>query len=155
MEHRPFGLIRAFSWWRPDATVLAYPLPLPDRERHADGELASARRGDDEEDFSHLAEYQAGDTPRQIAWSMLARRDVLASKRFVSQPRGHAVHELAWQDYPAALDVETRLSRLCWRLLQCEKAGQHYRVQLPDTVEPQAGQRERALAALANCSLPS
>jgi hypothetical protein len=52
---------------------------------------------------------------------MLARRDVLASKRFASQPRGQAVHELAWQDYPAALDVESRLSRLCWRLLQCEK----------------------------------
>ncbi|WP_255496666.1 DUF58 domain-containing protein [Aquitalea sp. LB_tupeE] len=154
----PLGLIRAFSWWRPDATVLAYPHPLPDRVRHADGLQAGKGRsgGEDEEDFSHLAEYQVGDTPRQIAWSLLARRDVLASKRFVSQPRGTAVHELAWQDYPAALDGETRLSRLCWRLLQCEKAGQRYRVRLPDTViEPQAGQRERALAALANCSLPS
>ena len=154
----PFGLIRAFAWWRPDATVLAYPHPLPDRVRHADGLQAGTgrSRGDDEEDFSHLGEYQAGDTPRQIAWSVLARRDVLASKRFVSQPRGHAVHELSWQDYPAALDVETKLSRLCWRLLQCEKAGQRYRVRLPDSViEPQAGQRERALAALANWSPPS
>jgi hypothetical protein len=81
---------------------------------------------------------------------VLARRDVLASKRFASQPRGQAVHQLAWQDYPATLDVESRLSRLCWRVLQCEKAGQHYRLQLPGyKVEPQPGQRERALAALA------
>ncbi|WP_240902581.1 DUF58 domain-containing protein [Aquitalea denitrificans] len=153
----PFGLIRAFSWWRPDASLLAYPLPLPDRE-HQDCHHENGRgrnRGDDEEDFSHLGEYRQGDTPRQIAWSVLARRDVLASKRFASQPRGQALHQLAWQDYPATLDVESRLSRLCWRVLQCEKAGQHYRLHLPGCmVEPWPGQREQALAALAEFRLP-
>lgn len=153
----PFGLIRAFSWWRPDASLMAFPLPLPDRE-HQDrrNESGCARHlGDDEEDFSHLGEYRPGDTPRQIAWSVLARRDVLASKRFANQPRGQALHQLAWQDYPATLDVESRLSRLCWRVLQCEKTGQHYRLQLPGyKVEPQPGQREQALAALAEFRLP-
>jgi uncharacterized protein (DUF58 family) len=153
----PFGLIRAFSWWRPDASLMAFPLPLPDRE-HQDRRHESGRGrhlGDDEEDFSHLGEYRQGDTPRQIAWSVLARRDVLASKRFASQPRGQALHQLAWQDYPATLDVESRLSRLCWRVLQCEKAGQHYRLQLPGSVvESQPGQRELALAALAEFRLP-
>lgn len=157
----PFGLIRAFAWWRPDASVLAYPLPLPDREHHDQRYEAGRGRylghiGDDEDDFSHLGEYRQGDTPRQIAWSVLARRDVLASKRFASQPRGQALHQLAWQDYPALLDVESRLSRLCWRVLQCEKAGQHYRLQLPGCiVEPQPGQRELALAALAEFRLPT
>lgn len=154
----PFGLIRAFAWWRPDASLLAYPLPLPDRE-HQDCHHENGRgrnHGDDEEDFSHLGEYRQGDTPRQIAWSVLARRDVLASKRFASQPRGQALHQLAWQDYPALLDLESRLSRLCWRVLQCEKAGQHYRLQLPGrVVEPQPGQRELALAALAEFRLPT
>lgn len=157
----PFGLIRAFAWWRPDGSVLAYPLPLPDRA-HQDHRYEAGRGryvghvGDDEDDFSHLGEYRQGDTPRQIAWSVLARRDVLASKRFASQPRGQALHQLAWQDYPALLDVESRLSRLCWRVLQCEKAGQHYRLQLPGSVvEPQPGQREQALAALAEFRLPA
>lgn len=153
----PFGLIRAFSWWRPDASLMAFPLPLPDLE-HQDHRHESGRgrhHGDDEEDFSHLGEYRQGDTPRQIAWSVLARRDVLASKRFASQSRAQALHQLAWQDYPATLDVESRLSRLCWRVLQCEKNGQHYRLQLPGyIVEAQPGQREQALAVLAEFRLP-
>ncbi|RQO76886.1 hypothetical protein DBR44_04225 [Aquitalea sp. FJL05] len=154
----PFGLMRAFAWLRPDGHVLAYPLPMPDRERNdLHSEQGSGRQsGDDEEDFSHLAEYRQGDTPRQIAWSVLARRDVLVSKRFASQPRGQSIRQLAWQDYPAAVDMESRLSRLCWRVQQCEKAGQHYRLHLPGVViEPQPQQRELALAALAEFKRPS
>lgn len=154
----PFGLMRAFAWLRPAGHLLAFPLPLPDRERddgrHAPG--SGRQRAEDEEDFSHLTEYRQGDTPRQIAWSVLARRDVLVSKRFASQPHGRSVQQLAWQDYPATVDVESRLSRLCWRILQCEKAGRRYRLQLPGLlIEPQAGQRELALTALAEFQPPA
>jgi len=154
----PFGLIRAFAWMRPDGQVLAYPLPLADRERNdlKGGHGRGREAGEDEEDFSHLAEYRQGDTARQLAWSVLARRDMLVSKRFASQPKGLSIRQLAWQDYPATVDVESRLSRLCWRIQQCEKAGQQYRLQLPGVlIEPQPRQRELALAALAGFQQPS
>ncbi len=149
----PFGLIRAFAYVRLDGALLAYPVPLADRDRndHQEGrEPSAAPRPTERDEFSHLSEYQQGDTPRQIAWTVLARRDVLVSKRFAGEPAGAGLRVIAWQDYPAGVDVESRLSRLCWRVLQCERSGQSYCLLLPGArIDPRPFQKEAALSALA------
>ncbi|MGC0152469.1 DUF58 domain-containing protein [Chromobacterium vaccinii] len=147
----PFGLIRAWAVPRLRARLLVYPAPLPDAARGRsggdDGSGGAARPGGD--DFSHLDSYRHGDTPRQIAWKVLARRDVLASKRFVGDSGAEELL-LDWRDYGREPDVERRLSRLAWRVEECERRRRRYRLLLPDgEIGPQPRQREQALAALA------
>lgn len=147
----PFGLIRAWAVLRLEASLLVYPAPLPDAARGlsegGDGEGGASRPAGD--DFSHLDAYRHGDTPRQIAWKVLAQRDALASKRFVGEA-GSAMRLIRWEDYAKEADVERRLSRMAWRVEQCERLRQPYRLcLLDDEVGPQPRQRERALAALA------
>jgi uncharacterized protein (DUF58 family) len=147
----PFGLIRAFAYVRLREQVLVYPAPQRDALDHgrgASGEGA-ARLVEGDDEFSHLAAYRDGDTPRQIAWKVLARRDVLASKRFAGAAAG-ACRLLDWYDYPPSEGVESRLSWLAWHVLECEREHQCYRLRLPGIeVGPQPHQREHALAALA------
>ncbi|ATP29959.1 hypothetical protein CR207_17115 [Chromobacterium violaceum] len=147
----PFGLVRAWAVLKLRARVLAYPAPLPDaaRGRHdaETGRGGGERAGD--EDFSHLDAYRYGDAPQQIAWKVMARRDLLASKRF-SAEAGAPLLRLGWDDYIGESDPERRLSRLAWRVEQCERRRLRYRLCLPDgEIGPQPGQRERALGALA------
>lgn len=147
----PFGLIRAFAYVRLREHVLVYPAPQRDVLLHRQGAQgegeAVSTAGDDE--FSHLAAYRDGDTPRQIAWKVLARRDVLASKRF-SSTATTGCRVLDWHDYPSAEGTEPRLSWLAWRVLECERERQCYRLRLPGTeIGPQPHQRAQALAALA------
>lgn len=147
----PFGLIRAFAYVRLREHVLVYPAPLRDALHHGQGVSGEGERvlpaGDDE--FSHLAAYRDGDTPRQIAWKVLARRDVLVTKQFTGAT-ADACRLLDWHDYPSGQSIESRLSWLAWRVLECERERQCYRLCLPGIeVGPQPHQRERALAALA------
>lgn len=153
----PFGLIRAFAYVRLREEALVYPAPQRDVLRYGqgvygEGEVVSTA-GDDE--FSHLAAYRDGDTPRQIAWKVLARRDVLASKRFAGAAKG-ACLVLDWHDYPPGEGTESRLSCLAWRVLECEREHQSFRLRLPGSeIGPQPHQREHALAALARFGAPS
>ncbi|WP_434633336.1 DUF58 domain-containing protein [Chromobacterium sp. CV08] len=147
----PFGLIRAWAVPRLRARLLVYPAPLPDAMRGRSGgdggSGGAARSGGD--DFSHLDSYRHGDAPRQIAWKVLARRDVLASKRFVGDGGAEELL-LDWRDYGREPDIEWRLSRLAWRVEECEQRRRRYRLLLPDgEIGPQPRQREQALSALA------
>ena len=148
----PFGLMRASAWVRLPGEVLVWPLPQPDRahqerQSHQPGRLDQLG---DEDDFSHLKEYRRGDPPRQIVWSVLARRDLLVSKHFASSGQDEGLRYLSWQDYPAGVEAESRLSRLCWRILQCDKRGQRYCLSLPgQEITPQPRQTVLALNALA------
>ncbi|MBI3144269.1 MAG: DUF58 domain-containing protein [Pseudogulbenkiania sp.] len=147
----PFGLIRAFAYVRLREHVLVYPAPLRDGLRHGQGASGEGEAvlpaGEDE--FSHLAAYRDGDTSRQIAWKVLARRDVLASKQFTGATAA-GCRLLDWHDYPPGQGVESRLSWLAWRVLECERERCCYRLRLPGVeVGPQPHQRERALALLA------
>ncbi|OHX12985.1 DUF58 domain-containing protein [Chromobacterium sphagni] len=147
----PFGLIRAWAVLRLQSRLLVYPALLPDAARGGSegdgGSGGRSRPGGD--DFSHLDAYRHGDTPRQIAWKVLARRDVLTSKRFASESGGDLTL-IRWSDYGAEADAERRLSRMAWRVEQCERRQQRYRLSLPDDeIGPQPRQREQALSALA------
>ena len=155
METRfPLGLLRAWSYIQPDMRCIVYPkpdeamLPLPEASAGT-GEKRVAGGGND--DFSGLRSYQAGDSPRHIHWKAAARGQGLQTKVF----SGRAAAELwlDWDQMPAHIDTEMRLSRLTRWVLAADQDGLRYGLRLPGIeLEPDAGETHR-LACLRELAL--
>src|SRR5688572_3311756 len=128
----PLGLFRAWSYVEPDARCLVYPRPersqLPPYSGEAvAGTLHAPMPGND--DFAGLRSYQRSDSPRHVAWKVVARTDELLTKQFI----GEAAAEL-WLDarlLPAGLGLEQRLSRLAGWVLAAQRGGAQYGLRLP------------------------
>jgi uncharacterized protein (DUF58 family) len=128
----PLGLFRCWSYVVPDAAVIVYPrpddAPLPLPKVHVGrGEAASAEAGTD--DYAGLRQYQPGDSPRHIAWKAVEREGALLTKQFSG--RGLVELTLDWDDLPASLDVEQKLSRLARWVLAAHEANVAYALRLP------------------------
>ncbi len=142
----PLGLFRAWSYFEPDSTCIVYPRPerspLPPVAPQAQqGTLRAIAHGVD--DFSGLRAYHRSDSPRHVAWKTYARSGELLTKQF----SGEAAAELwlDWAQLPAALDPETRLSRLTGWVLDAERQGVRYGLRLPaQEVAPARGDAHRA-----------
>jgi uncharacterized protein (DUF58 family) len=150
----PVGLLRAWSYIQPDMRCLVYPkpddgiLPLPE-PAGGSGEKRVAGGGSD--DFAGLRPYQAGDSPRHINWKAAARGQGLQTKVF----SGRAAAELwlDWNQLPANLDVESKLSRLTRWVLSADRDGLRYGLRLPGLeCAPDAGEPHR-LACLRELAL--
>ena len=80
----PLGLVRAWSVFIPALSCTVYPAPernappLPDSLSTTGGGEPCAHPG--HEDFSGLRNYQSADSPRHIAWKVLARGGPLLTK---------------------------------------------------------------------------
>ncbi|CAH1745291.1 DUF58 domain-containing protein [Thauera humireducens] len=129
----PLGLIRAWTVFVPDMPCVVYPAPEgappplpPEGEAEGRGRAAS-RPGDD--DFAGLRAHQRADSPRHIAWKVLARGGPLLTKQFSGEAGGDL--SLDWAQLPAQLDTEARLSRLTAWLLAAERSGRRYALRLP------------------------
>ena len=148
----PLGLLRAWSLVDLDSWCLAWPRPLPGHEWPAyggDDEDTSDRQRQGSEDFDGLRAYVAGDSLRLVDWKSLARGRGLNTKLFTDPVAGQL-----WLDYDAmpGLDMETRLGRLCYWILEADRGGALYGLRLPDSeLAPDTGpaQREEALNRLA------
>jgi uncharacterized protein (DUF58 family) len=150
----PLGLWRAWGYWQPPMRCLVYPAPeanppaLPAGAWQAGEDGAS---GMGQENFSGVREYQVGDSPRHIAWKVVARlEERLATKAF--EGGGRRELWLRWQDTPARLGTEARLSRLTAWVLQADAMGLEYGLELPSRREAGArgpAHREACLRALA------
>ena len=130
----PLGLFTAWSYWRPAARALVYPRPedgapsLP-----LGGGSGSSLRAAGHDDFAGVRNYQAGDSPRQLAWRQIARLDpsiggALVSKHFEGGGGDELV--LDFDALPATLDVELRLSRLTRWVLEAESRALPYAFRL-------------------------
>lgn len=134
----PLGLIRAWSVFIPELTGLVYPAPeidppaLPSRSAGDARGQHSPHDGDD--DFAGLRAYQASDSPRHLAWKVLARGGPLMTKQFSALEGGDLT--LEWATLPASMNDEKRLSRLTSWLLMAERSGQRYALQLPGSYFP-------------------
>jgi uncharacterized protein (DUF58 family) len=149
----PLGLFRAWSYVQFDQSAIVYPSPDGSRlELHAAGETGATHRPsprDGSDDFAGLRAWQPGDSPRQVAWKLAARADILATKRFSDSAGGSVV--LDWDRLPA-LDVEARLAQLARWVLDAEQAKLHYGLRIPGAeIAPGNGapHRQRCLEALA------
>jgi len=149
----PLGLMRAWSYVQPDTRALVYPRPdlaplLPEHSDSDTGDAISAGAGTD--DFAGLRPYHASDSPRHIAWKASARSELLLTKLFA----GRAASELwfDWDQLPAGMHTEARLSRLARWVMLAEERGLRYGLKLPG-VEVPLGEgfphRERCLKELA------
>jgi uncharacterized protein (DUF58 family) len=150
----PVGLLRAWSYIQPDMRCLVYPkpgdgrLPLPE-PAGGTGEKRVAGGGSD--DFAGLRAYQTGDSPRHIDWKAAARGQGLQTKVF----SGRAAAELwlDWNQLPANLNPESRLSRLTRWVLLADQDGLRYGLRLPGLeLAPDAGESHR-LACLRELAL--
>lgn len=148
----PLGLFEAWAHLVPDSCCLVYPnpecevrRPLPRAEA---GDSIARAFGND--DFAGLRSYQRGDAMRHVAWKAVARGHPLMTKQF----NGNADSSvwLDWNELPAGMDTEARLSRLARWVLDAGTGQKHFGLRLPGkTVAPATGaaQQERCLSALA------
>ncbi len=155
----PLGLFRAWSYVEFDHAAIIYPRPgETPLEFIAAGETGAAARPsprEDGEDFAGLRAWQPGDSPRKMAWKVVARSDVLATKRFNDVDGGPVL--LDW-DSLAGLDSEARLSQLARWVLDAEQANLRYGLRIPGVeIAPGNGapHRQHCLEALALFGLPA
>jgi uncharacterized protein (DUF58 family) len=132
----PLGLLRAWSYWKPDAAVLVYPQP----EQHAPPLPISQEASPEgngqlghEDDFAGIRAYQAGDSMRRLAWRQIARLDsdaggTLVSKHFEGGSTGRILLDM--HAMPRSMDVEAKLSRLTRWVLEAEAQGMPYAFRL-------------------------
>lgn len=153
----PLGLLRAWAYWQPAVKALVYPRP----EDHApplpfagtDKSDGSGTLG--QEDFAGIRGYQAGDSPKRLAWRQIAKVDVdlggsLVTKHF----EGGTATEIAidFTALPITLDLESKLSRMTRWVIEAETRGLPYAFRLGDTVLSAAlgpAHQEACLRALA------
>ncbi len=141
----PLGLFRAWSWVDLDMHTIVYPRPIAGGEipsttatSQEEGELILR---DGAEDFYGLREYQPGDAIRHIAWRAYARSETLMTKQFAAYADRRVW--LEWDHFPG-MDRESRLSRLCYWVLQLNSRNDEYGLRLPGVeIQPGRGEAHR------------
>jgi uncharacterized protein (DUF58 family) len=148
----PLGLFRAWAVVHPEYAAIAWPKPAPRGIPPVGVETDTGGAQDGaagEEDFAGLRPYQAGDSPRRIAWKAYARGQGLHTKQYAGTEV--VSHVFDWDSLPG-LDTDARLGRLCRWVLDAHEHGEAFGLRLPGTViEPNIGtaHRQRCLTALA------
>ncbi|MEX2367452.1 MAG: DUF58 domain-containing protein [Pseudohongiellaceae bacterium] len=129
----PFGICRAWSLLDLKLDCLVYPKPVAcDIESllasQFDAGSTNVRTGND--DFYSLREYQYSDSWRHVAWKNFARGQGMYTKQFSSH-----VDDRIWLDWDMfpGLEMEERLSRLCFCVLQLDNRQIDYGIRLPGT----------------------
>ncbi len=127
----PLGLLRCWTWIDLDLAALVYPAPEP-CEAPTGVQLArpdgSAVPVDGNDDFFGIRAYRVGDSLQRIYWKGLARGQSLQSKVYTAY-----ADRSVWLDWDAfgGIDLERRLSRLCFWALELERDQQEYGLRLP------------------------
>ncbi|MGB0847230.1 MAG: DUF58 domain-containing protein [Thiolinea sp.] len=150
----PTRLAVAWSYLTPDLNSIVYPEPKSQPvEQHTHSASQQHEGGADiphgSSDFGGIRDYQPGDTPRHIHWGKYAQTGELYTKSFVD----YASHELwlDWDKLPVS-GIESRLSHLCSRILECHKAQLEYGLIIPGCrITPDKGEahKHRCLTTLA------
>lgn len=154
----PVGLFRAWSWVDLDMSTLVYPRPVYAGDipvSFATNREGEAFRQEGADDFYGLRDFRDGDPLRHVAWKSFARNQELQVKEYSAY-----VDRRVWLDYSTleGLDRESRLSRLCYWVLQVSRSNDEYGLRLPGIEIPPARgpeHRERVLNELALFEAPA
>jgi uncharacterized protein (DUF58 family) len=148
----PLGLFRAWAVVHTTHDAIAWPAPAPSGRAPPGMQTDTGGAQDQalgDHDFAGLRPYQAGDSPRRIAWKAYARGQGLHTKQYAGTDV--VSHLFDWDSLPS-FGTEARLSQLCRWVLDAHARGEAYGLRLPGIViEPNVGplHRERCLNALA------
>jgi len=143
----PLGIIRCWSHIDLNVAVLTYPKPV----YHADlpGQSISDTGSDESivvagsEDFDSLQDFIPGSSLRQISWKHYAKGQGLKSKLYSDYVDSQLW--LRWGDFN--LSTEAKLSNFCYWILELDKQGRPYGLELPGvSLEPSTGQPHKELA---------
>ncbi|MBX8492266.1 DUF58 domain-containing protein [Pseudomonas cichorii] len=150
----PLGIFRAWSWLDLEQTVLIYPRPIPGAmpllqgvQPHAQDD-GQATRGAGVDDYQGLRSYQPGDNRRRLHWKAYSRGQGLLVKEFTDL----SGHELCLDFMALGGDIEERLSRLCYWVLELSQRQQPFALRLPgflSAVDSSDAHREACLRQLA------
>ncbi len=135
----PLGLLRAWSYWQPYATVLVYPCPeLFGPPLPLSGEAKNDNPGHSGcDNFSGIRGYQPGDSMRHLAWRQIAKLDLalggqLVTKQFDGGTGGEIF--LDFSTLSPTIGLEMRLSRMARWVIQAERRGEPYAFRLGDDI---------------------
>ena len=150
----PFGLVRCWSWVNVTSSLLVYPKPIApvhapraSSEQQEGKELRKVESGDD---LYELRDYRKGDSLKNLHWPSIAKV-FEPSVRVMGDTSSQAPDIIDFEDYPG-VDLETRLSWLCFRVLSAASAGCAFALKLPHVELPMdsgPAHRDSALAELA------
>jgi uncharacterized protein (DUF58 family) len=150
----PLGIFRAWSWLDLEQTVLIYPRPVPGSmpllqgvQPHAEDD-GQATRGQGVDDYQGLRLWQPGDSMRRMHWKAWSRGQGLMVKEFTDL----SGHDLCLDFMALGGDIEERLSRLCYWVLELSQRQQPFALRLPgflSAVDSGDAHREACLRQLA------
>ena len=128
----PLGFFRAWAYLDSAPQCVVYPrpggeLPMPEAAETEFEQQTGRRPGTD--DFAGFRAYRAGDSMRSIDWKALARERGLLAKRFTGA--GSRRLRLSWDATPPAAGTEVRLSQLSRWVVDAERRGLEYALDLP------------------------
>lgn len=136
----PLGLIRAFAYLRLQGQAYVYPEPIEDAFLgHDPTSQGEQQQLIGQDTVSHLGTWQADMGLRRIAWKHYAKRGELLARHLQGEMAGASQSLIAWDAYPAHMNAEQRLSRMCWQLLAAMRNHREVCLRLPG--------REQRLAA--------
>ena len=102
------------------------------------------------DDIAYLKNHQKSASLQHVAWKVYAKRGELMDKVFDEPPPAMHSEKISYLDYPLGTPMEKLASLLTYRVLQADKTGMPYTLELPNlTLTPQNGLREKSLNALA------
>lgn len=105
-------------------------IPFPDSGDSQSQEQSKSHIRNNSADYSGMKAYQPGDRPRDIHWPSLAKTHKLVTIQHDDQPSSSV--NLSWFSLPSNMNTEDRLSQLCYWLIDAEKNGQRYQLEMPN-----------------------
>ena len=149
----PFGLVCCWSWVELTSSILVYPTPkAPPSDAHTapdDAHGAYFRRAALGDELWELKPYEQGESLKHLHWPSVAK-GFDPSIKVMGESVGTGRNTIDFDEYPG-VDIELRLSWLCFRVLEASSSGQAFALKLP-TIEQTMGSsvahRDEALEAL-------
>ncbi|WP_010363420.1 DUF58 domain-containing protein [Pseudoalteromonas citrea] len=137
ISHFPFGLVTVWSYLNCNKVLHVYPIPIEENAeiRHiikgADGEL-DVNRVQENDEFNELKPYQKGMSLNKVSWRHFAKSQQMLIKDYTSEKPV----SLGFDFDLVTGDIEERLSKLCFLVLEASNNQQPFALKLPHKTLP-------------------
>jgi len=131
---------RHFCWskrFKSQERCLVYPQPMdlieiPDNSAEAGKQEQAKSVKLETGDYAGMKMYQPGDRLRDIHWPSLAKTQKLIT--IEHEVKNNSSVNLSWFSLPSTMNVEDKLSQLCYWLLEANKQAAQYQLEMPNHV---------------------